>query len=548
MVIVINRGAMCDAYYQKDNQEYVKTRYGREEWVQVSGNRKLNGANALFWATLMPLSETKNIFDDVSWNSHIGTQPPGFVKNGSDVFYERTLSQPDSCENIVNIREFYGVKPSYAELTEEFRLLNNLYYDVKTNKYYEILENGECEEVARIADKERVDIKLKYLVRYATAKQMALVLFFDIRVTLDGTLCDNGLLEINDKYKEGSLSYEIWGSDYGFDKKFVCSVLMGKYLIMPRPIGHCGYWPFNKDREYSEFIIGINNFGEQVKFTCNPDKLSNYFGANPGAPHYLTPVFFKKEVLQRYLMQPDLYEVGDGCIKCKSLWHMEIDNHRHDNYISAYLGDLGRDLPLLEHNHWLQYNTYTSDGLSETAIKRDFLATATESSALDIVFRSHYYIFQDKWRERYGWNLFLPLSAEDSYNIESLHIPVVSTQQEFDQQILSLVKVLIDSINVNKVKEQLGNEDTCSAGTGSISVLEAWLSFSGASNYDEHIGFLRNIQEIRSSGVGHRKGKNFTKIAAKLGLTNDNYSEVFGKILSMAIGFLHYLSDVFLSA
>ena len=87
--------------------------------------------------------------------------------------------------------------------------------------------------------------------------------------------------------------------------------------------------------------------------TSDPAKLSNYFGANPEAPHYLTPVFFKKEVLQRYLSHPDRYSVEDGYLRCQSLWGMAIDNH-HKDYVSAYLGDLGRDLPEAEQNHWLQ--------------------------------------------------------------------------------------------------------------------------------------------------------------------------------------------------
>ena len=36
----------------------------------------------------------------------------------------------------------------------------------------------------------------------------------------------------------------------------------------------------------------IDENGKEIRHTCNPSCLSNYFGANPTAPHYLTPVYF----------------------------------------------------------------------------------------------------------------------------------------------------------------------------------------------------------------------------------------------------------------
>ena len=69
-------------------------------------------------------------------------------------------------------------------------IASNLYHDVKNDKYYAILENGEVEEVAKIENQKDVYIKLSYLIRYATAKQMAILLFFDIKA-------DNSVVHIN---------------------------------------------------------------------------------------------------------------------------------------------------------------------------------------------------------------------------------------------------------------------------------------------------------------------------------------------------------------
>lgn len=48
---------------------------------------------------------------------------------------------------------------------------------------------------------------------------------------------------------------------------------------------------------------------------------------------------------------------------------------------------------------------------------------------------------------------------------------------------------------------------------GSISKLEAWISELGLQDYQPQIKFFRNLQELRSSGTGHRKGKGYEKIS-----------------------------------
>lgn len=495
-----------------------------------------------FGGAFIPLEKSKEIFRDVGWDSHVGTQSPGFVQSGSETIYERIPTDFCLCENIVHYREFYGIKPDYVEIVEEFRLLNNLYYDVKDNVYFAIAENGECVEVAKIENQTCAYIKLEYLMRYASARQMALVLFFDMRTKIPGSLSDNELSEFSDEYKDDHLFYQIWGSESQMSKKYIYSILMGKRIIYPKPIEKCGYWPFEKERTYEDFIIGIDEQGEPLKFSCNPNKLSNYFGANPGAPHYLTPVFFKKEVLQRYLSHPNQYSVEDGYLKCQSLWGMAIDNH-HMNYVSAYLGDLGRDLPSQEQNHWLQYNIVTSEKLSQVSFKRDFLCMPTESDMSDLKFKSNFYQFQKKWKEKFGWNLFLPLSESDEYNIELLHIPITVSQEEFDHQVLSLVKTIIDSLNEKEILKQVQSTKDLK---GSISKLEQWLIELKISDFESHIKFLRNLQELRSAGTGHRKGKGYEKIKKVFGLSDDNFNIVFDNILHNTNTFLLFLSNTFL--
>lgn len=54
--------------------------------------------------------------------------------------------------------------------------------------------DGETEEAVRYQkDNCTVSVKLKYLQKYVAAKQMAILLFFDIRAEIEGSLEENGL-------------------------------------------------------------------------------------------------------------------------------------------------------------------------------------------------------------------------------------------------------------------------------------------------------------------------------------------------------------------
>lgn len=67
----------------------------------------------------------------------------------------------------------------------------------------------------------------------------------------------------------------------------------------------CNIWPYNEKKQYIEFIVGVDDNGRELHYTCDPSKLSNYFGANPDAPHYLTPIFFDSAVLSKYYSNPE---------------------------------------------------------------------------------------------------------------------------------------------------------------------------------------------------------------------------------------------------
>lgn len=528
----------CDVeeFYQVETEKYIQSIYGKEQWVQVFGHKKLNGADAEFCCGIIDLDKLDDVFKDYSWDIHEGECYPGFPYDGKNVEYRRNISEEDGKEALIYKRNFYGIRPSVIEISEEFRLLNNLYFESSENFYYSVKEDGQIDLAVRVID-DSVFVKLNYLIRYISAKQKALLLFYDIRYKKSGNLKDNNFENFSKEYRTGDVFYSVWSGESNYPSESF-SVLMGKKIIRPRVRETCGYWPYEKQRSYAEFIIGIDENGEERKYTSDPAKLSNNFGANTNAPHYLTPVFFKKEVLHKYYADPKKYKVTEGRIECGYLWSLSVDLD-HKEYVMAYLGDLGRDLPESEQDNWKAYNVLADEAISRSSFLRDFGNIAISPEIADVRFKILYRRLNQTWEERYGWPLFLPLVSSDEYNLDNLRIPLSNNQEEFDQQVLALNKILVDSLNEKQISKYI----TVAPNMKGISKFEEWCLAKGLKGYENGISFMRKLQELRSAGTGHRKGKSYAKIGKEFGVEGNNFQDVFENILLQGIELMECLYE-----
>ncbi len=522
-------------YAQEENEKYINEKYGKEQWILVAGKTQINGADASFSSGLISIEHLNDVYRNVSWDIRSEYCMPGFqYDEGENSQYSRNCAEEEGKEVLVYQRDFYDIKPDLTELSEEFRLLNNLYYEESDKSYYSLRDDGTCDLAVRI-DGNNVLIRLDYLIRYISAKQKALILYFDIYYTFIGGLKDNNLERFAREIKNDEYYYSISGNEIRSSENKTVSRLLGKKIIRPRNIRTCGFWPFEKERTYADYIIGMDENGEEITHSSDPNTLSDYFGTNPGEPHYLTPVFFKKEVLHKYLSD-DKYAIQNGSLNCGYLWGISIDLDYKD-YVMVYLGDLGSRLPECEQLYWKSYNVLTEKGISISSFKKDFLNIASSPEISDIKFKNYYSTLNSKWETKFGWPLFIPLDDGDKYIINNLRIPLSNGQEEFDQQVLSLNKLIVDSLNEKKI----GNEIVIKDGMRSIAKLEEWLKTKGSKEYETHISFLRDLQELRSSGTGHRKGKDYKKIIQKLQLIGPDKKAAFEKLLVCSIDFLEYM-------
>ncbi len=292
------------------------------------------------------------------------------------------------------------------------------------------------------------------------------------------------------------------------------------------------------DERYADFKIGVSLTGVPIMYTCEPKRLANFFGANPGAPQFLTPVFFRTSVLDKYRDEPSRYDVESDCLRCKRdgsvLWCIPIDNHGTD-CVSVRLGDLG-SLPYAQQLHFASQNVLKGE-VSETFFRSQIDAEFCDSTHPVAEFKRSYYKLRTVGWEELGWHILLPLAEQDQHYMSSLKLLTHNEQKEFDEQILALTKILIDSLNEKELHRFLSCDER------GISLFDKVLKQCNVFGSEQYVKFLRDLQDIRSTFVAHRKGEKYIRVSRCIGLDRLSLSEVLKRLFVEGINFLQFLTE-----
>lgn len=527
----------------KDTQDFLSSFGLTNHWFTAYlHNDEENSRTSWFSALIDPLLIEAKLLNS-NWDIQpIECRPSIWVyhdkKGQREVIYNR-FGNDDDIEQLVLYREFNGTRDDFIELNQEFTLYHNLYHEANKKRYLVIDSEGTESEAVRYGTN-FLEIRTDLLIKFCSAKKMALAIYVDSYGYSKISLKELGKTEIHSTFRDNTSAYDIAVVDEIFlgDGYETVGGIHGKKYIQPIPYS----LDENQSEKlnYQEFIIGSDASEQYNKHTCDPSKLANFFGKNPDAPNYLTPVFFRPDVLTKYYADPDKYSVEDGILRCGSLWGLQIDND-HANYIVAWLGDLGRDLPSNERNYWLSYNIPPlGRKISETNFSRSFLAEATATKKYDLVFKQEYSSFTNDFFKAKGWHFFLPLHKADEHFFTSLHALFKDSQSEFDTQLLALTKILIDSLNEKQISNGL---KALSEKDKGITKLEKYFIQLGFKDFDIHIKFLRVLQDLRSSSAAHRKGNTYIKIIKELQMEDVGQQKVFYDLLVQATNLLGYLRD-----
>lgn len=509
---------------------------GKGHWQPVYGHWDEASQQWGVFSALIEPSDVPKVLQRDSWDLHVGHGNPGFsqhYENGKEVTTYNRVGGYDSLRPFVIVRDFHGAWPSYSEVGEEFRLFHNLAHDARRGLLLDFEDSGYEIEVARW-QKKAVEVDVSYLKRFLAAVQLDLVLYFDIvrysNVPLERVPeADQTLIHMD---LASHYRLDVVEADHFLQARFsTFSRLLGKVIIAAPPIETCGVWPYKDEEEGDvEFIIGADDNGKPITYTSNPDALNNAFGAKPGAPDYLTAVYFRKDVLTKYYADSARYSISDGYLACLSLWGVQIDNN-HPTHVVMFLGDLGRDLPYKERLHWKQFNVLPEGGISAVNFRRSLLNQFTDPSATDLVFKLEYRRLVESWSRVFEWPLFLPTEGDDEHLLRVLRVPITNSQAEFDDQVITLARLLVDSLNEKAIEKAIGPGP---AGEKGISKFERFLKGSAFCDTPKVVRVLRDLQELRSAGSGHRKGSQYRKVIERLDLDLERKQEAMGRILTEA--------------
>jgi len=537
---------LIDHALQRDVRDFIENRLGEDTWFTAYYHTRSDKGNAGFGCALVPSDRVEVSLGDSSWDEHPSRLVPEcFIVSPDGVeraVYER-FGNTDGIEPLVIPRHFHGLREPFAEVAEEFRHFHNLFEDRKTGSLTLIDEVGDEHVVARYEDG-KLRIRMPQVRRFLALKEMHLALYFDIVRYSVLSLDQIPEGEQVQEFAEGLTRYSFYMStcDFARGEHRVFSRILGKKLIAPFPKSECGRWPYeDREKQHEEFIIGLDEVGSPLTFTCEPDSLRNNFGANPDAPHFLHPVYFKPTVLQKYYENPDKFSVKDGHLYCGGLWSLPIDNNQKD-WVVVFLGDLGDSLPYAEQKYWRSFNVAAEGGISSVNYRRSILAEFADPERADLLFKLTFERFQEQWTANLGWPLFKALSGGDQHYYDRLRIPLSEGQAEFDSQVQALSKLLVESLNEAELAAAVSN---LPPNAKSISKLEAYLTQRGATSPAQSVKYLRDLQELRS-GIPHRKGEKYEAAAVVFRLQELGMRAAFEQILNGAISLLGDLGEVML--
>ena len=535
---------MSDIYIQRfkswiDNPQIDKN------WTAVAQQHEYRREELKFdYFTTSVLVETKsppNILESYKWLTTLEFGNPDIWEQDGSVRYSpNSIEKLDDhvVEPFVLYRSWFDQSNrTRFDLVQDFILFYNLYFDKKENVFKAIHETGKETDVVRISHEEndkRIEIRTNFLRNYLAFKNKILVRQHDHRIRSTKTLEELGAKPSISNIKNTNYNFSLAVNEcqsFFTSKSF--GRLLGKDLVFPADTRkHLLGWA----KKYCKFIIDLNNQDEEIELTCEQEGHPNRF---------LTPVFFKREVLKKYYDAPSKYTVKPTSLNCGGLWGIDIDTNGKD-LVQVWLGDLSH-IPYEEQQHWRLHNVAPEGGITHSRYQRDFEAQFADPEDVVFGFKKSLLALQEKFYKKYEFKPFKPLDSNDSYIMNSIRIPLIDEAPEFETQIGYLAKLLPDSIDIKSICRILQNTENVDVRkfdaikNQKIRMFELFLKYERLN--DKIISDLDQIQGIRSSGVSHRKGQNYEKTVLKYGLDRTNRIEFFKNIMASLTRHIDILSS-----
>ena len=534
---------------QEKTLEWAQRELDPDEWLTVLNTASDDSQGCAVYSTLVSLDKVgfpHSYFDD-------------YCPSGSLVAWFSTEEYQETMgiDRDINGNSYLIIDPNPGktegkELYQKFRHSLNLEYDAEKGEYFFRDRTNDNEKVVVVVvNGNWVKIRFKQLQRFLKSEEMYLALRFNCSEHSRFSMEDLGVNQhhVDSDNKELTGGHLYWRSTYrdtredGYQTESILDVIR---LI--------GYAEIPKNR--TGFIVGYDEYGSEIRYELHDIRGAIY--QNIGWSSNPTFVCFKKEVLDKYYIQDSKYSVGDLLLTWQdegTVQHLLPIDDDHDTVVWVMFSRLAL-LPHEEQIHWQVHNIGPKGNPSETYFNHYVPGrTPTESNRPEHRFRNRYSKLSQLCNKILGWHLLRPLEDNDEYRLRCLRIPSSDEQKDFDELVLSLATILIDSLNQGQIKKLVSDKEKEKldqkrknpeeTDPGSIDYFDAYLRSCNVTHRENHISFLRKLQRVRSIGSAHRKGSNYQKQLKKdFSIENREYRQGFERILRQAVDYLEFLNRI----
>lgn len=366
----------------------------------------------------------------------------------------------------------------------------------------------------------------------------------ELLVQKDHTLLTNAAIDQFDRVDENHRTawsnfdwFAMMDDDFAGDST-ASSNMMGKYVVEGSVTARIRrFEQRNAMRNYLEFAYAVHpGTGDLKRHTSNPKMLGDY--ADSSRLHSMTPVYFSRDVLNRYANEPSRYRVTASRIACLDLWGLDISTNTA-GLIEVYLGELG-SLPEGEQAHWLAHNVPPEGEMDEGRFRRDFLNQSVGSPDPLGDLRRARRRAANVTATAFGSPVWRDLDLQTATEFEALVGPTSNDASALAQPTLTLTKALVDGIDPSPLKNHLGGSQS---GEQSIALLRRVLASLG--DTDDAAEAFAALQAFRSAGgVAHLGGSKAGPARARLGIDGMSPLEAFAHMTVKLSTALNHISDL----
>lgn len=430
-------------------------------------------------------------------------------------------------EFFIQVREATGATVSQIDVSlpflwfwDAFRVPNGWHYVSAAGREHELIRY-ECSDSAW-----KVEVRVQELRAFLKTYDKSAIVQVDYVIEAE----EGGFDRVDDDFHNEWAHVEFHAvADFltGSDRPSM-SRLFGQYVLAGQTTARRPRWEERHSAtDYPSFIYGTDTeTGELLTHTCNRNELGTYFDKDNSRLHYLTPIYFKRAVLQDYAAEPGRYRLTPFRLSCFNLWGVDISINSV-GLVEVYLGDIGSKIPHEEWGHWRSYNVPPEGEMEEGRFRRDFLNQWASSPDPIGDLRRAREQANGAARATLGGDLWRSLPADLEVQYQSLMGPLTDDASALLGPLLVVAKVFIDGLDSKLIKKAVGEAERDKK---SLALLRELLTSRGDRADSSKV--LRDLYAMRSrGGVAHLTSSDTVAALAELGLVGLTPIAAFDRVV-----------------